>query len=67
LEQGADGDDHAARDKKHGEAVAKALTSAGATKTQVEQAGARTPVVDPSDAKHRERNARVEIVFVSGG
>jgi flagellar motor protein MotB len=34
---------------------------------KVEQAGAKAPVVDPKDTKHRDRNARVEIVFVSSG
>ncbi|HVJ89638.1 MAG TPA: hypothetical protein VM580_07520, partial [Labilithrix sp.] len=58
----------AAQNKKRGEAIAKALTDGGASaaKTKVEQAGARTPVFDPADAKRRGRNARVEIVFVGG-
>lgn len=57
-----------ALDKRRGEAIKKALVEAGAnaTKTTVEQAGARAPVVDPTDAKRRPRNARVEIVFVAG-
>ena len=59
--------DHAADvalDKKRGEAIAKALTDAGASadKTKVEHAGARAPVFDPADAKRKDRNARVEIV-----
>ncbi len=55
--------------KKRGEAITKALTDGGvsAAKTKVELAGARAPVFDPADAKRRERNARVEIVFVAGG
>jgi len=59
----------AAANQKRGEAVAKALVDGGApaAKVKVEQAGARAPVVDPKDARHRERNARVEIVFVGGG
>jgi outer membrane protein OmpA-like peptidoglycan-associated protein len=55
-----------ALDKKRGEAITKALTAGGANseKTKVEQAGARAPVFDPTDAKRRSGNARVEIVFV---
>lgn len=58
----------AALDKKRGEAIAKALSDGGASaaKTKIEQAGARAPVFDPSDAKRREKNARIEIVFVGG-
>ena len=54
-------------DTKRGEAVTKALTEGGAAagKTKVEQAGARAPLFDPTDAKRRDKNARVEIVFVS--
>jgi len=57
-----------ALDKKRGEVIAKALTDAGASadKTKVEQAGARAPVFDPADAKRKEKNARVEVVFVGG-
>lgn len=53
---------------KRGEAVSAALQSGGATsaKIKVEQAGAKAPVVDPKDAARRDRNARVEIVFVAG-
>lgn len=55
--------------QKRGDAVTQALVAGGAAaaKVKVEQAGARAPVVDPRDARHRERNARVEIVFVSSG
>lgn len=55
-----------ATNKKRGETIAKALVDGGApaAKVKVEQAGARAPVVDPQDAKRRERNARVEIVFI---
>lgn len=58
-----------AANAKRGEAIVKALVDGGAAagKVKVEQAGARAPVVDPKDAAHRERNARVEIVFVGGG
>jgi outer membrane protein OmpA-like peptidoglycan-associated protein len=57
-----------ALDKKRGEAIVKTLTDAGAStaKTKVEQAGARAPLFDPADAKRRDKNARVEIVFVGG-
>ncbi len=57
-----------ALEKKRGEAITKALTDGGASaaKTKVEHAGARAPLVDPSDAKRRDKNARVEIVFVDG-
>lgn len=58
-----------ALDKKRGDAITKALTSGGAApaKVKVDQAGAHAPVFDPADAKRRDKNARVEIVFVSGG
>jgi len=55
--------------QKRGDALVQALVAGGvaATKVKVEQAGARAPVVDPKDTRHRDRNARVEIVFVSSG
>jgi len=55
--------------QKRGEAIVQTLVGSGATaaKVKVEQAGARAPVVDPKDARHRDRNARVEVVFVSSG
>lgn len=58
----------ASANKKRGDAIASALTAGGtaAAKIKVEQAGARAPIVDPTDAKRRGRNARVEIVFVGG-
>jgi outer membrane protein OmpA-like peptidoglycan-associated protein len=54
--------------KKRGEQVASALVAGGAKadKIKVELAGARAPVVDPADAKRRDRNARIEVVFVLG-
>jgi outer membrane protein OmpA-like peptidoglycan-associated protein len=55
-----------ALDKRRGETVARALAESGATKTKVELAGARAPVFDPADANRRGKNARIEIVFVSG-
>ena len=58
-----------ATNQKRGEAIVQALTAGGAAaaKVKVEQAGAKAPVVDPKDTRHRDRNARVEIVFVSSG
>lgn len=55
--------------EKRGEAVTQALVAGGvaASKVKVEQAGAKAPVVDPRDTRRRDRNARVEIVFVSSG
>lgn len=55
--------------QKRGEAIARALADGGlaAVKVKVEQAGARAPIVDPKDPRGRERNARVEIVFVGSG
>ena len=52
-----------ASDKDRGDAVAKAL--GGSAKVQVQTAGAKIAVVDPADAKHRSRNARVDVVFVT--
>jgi outer membrane protein OmpA-like peptidoglycan-associated protein len=58
-----------AANQKRGEAVARALVEGGAAaaKVKAEQVGAKAPVVDPKDARHRDRNARLEIVFVSTG
>jgi len=55
--------------QKRGQAVLQALVEGGAAaaKVKVEQAGAKAPVVDPKDARHRDRNARIEVVFVSTG
>jgi outer membrane protein OmpA-like peptidoglycan-associated protein len=56
-----------ALDAKHADAVVTALVRAGATVGHVksELAGVRAPVVDPGDAAHRGRNARVDVVFVT--
>jgi outer membrane protein OmpA-like peptidoglycan-associated protein len=56
-----------ARGDRRGEAIAKALVEGGASaaRTKVELAGARAPIVDPADRQRRDRNARVEIVFVN--
>jgi flagellar motor protein MotB len=58
-----------ANDEKRADAAAKALVAGGATAAKVkwETAGAKAPVADPTDAKSRARNARVEIVFVTPG
>lgn len=55
--------------QKRGEAIVQTLVGSGATaaKVKVEQAGAKAPLVDPKDTRHRDRNARVEVVFVSSG
>lgn len=55
-----------ATNTRRGEAIARALEEGGASRARlkVEQAGARIPVVDPS-SRDRERNARVDVVFVS--
>ncbi len=57
----------AATDTERAQAVVAALVAGGApaAKVKAETAGAKAPVVDPADAKHRGRNARVEIVFVA--
>ncbi|MCL2726648.1 MAG: hypothetical protein FWD69_19685 [Polyangiaceae bacterium] len=59
----------ASGDKKHGEAVVRALVDGGApsARVKVEQAGTRAPLVDLRDARGREHNARLEIVFVVTG
>jgi flagellar motor protein MotB len=48
-------------------AVAAALVKGGAKADKIApfMAGTRSPVVDPSDARNRSRNARVEVVFVT--
>jgi hypothetical protein len=59
----------AAADLQRAEAAAAAIVSAGAplAKVKAETVGARAPLVDPQDARHRGRNARLEVVFVSPG
>jgi flagellar motor protein MotB len=56
-------------DAKRAQAAVKALIAGGASEPRVksELAGARGPVVDPSDAKLRARNERLEVVFVATG
>jgi hypothetical protein len=54
-------------DAQRARAAAAAMIAGGATEARVkpETAGARAPIVDPADARHRARNARVDVVFVS--
>ncbi|WP_394828362.1 hypothetical protein [Pendulispora albinea] len=53
-------------DKQRADNAAKALASAAnSTRVHGETAGSRAPLVDPSDAKLRARNARLDIVFVT--
>ncbi len=54
-------------DVKRADAVVKELVAAGAAAERVkgETAGARAPIVDPTDAAHRAMNARVDVVFVT--
>jgi flagellar motor protein MotB len=56
-----------AANAQRADAVTKALVAGGAAQAKVksELAGAKAPVIDPSDAQRRSRNARVEIVFVA--
>jgi len=62
---------HAARgnatpvDTAQASAIADALKSAGAARVEPVAAGSAEPVLDPARSGANERNARVEIVFVS--
>jgi hypothetical protein len=58
-----------AADKDRADLVAKTLVASGAAaaRVQTQAVGTRSPVVDPTDAKLRPRNERVEIVFVAPG
>ena len=53
------------RDATHAAAVADALRKSGAPHVAAETAGASLPVLDPARPGASERNARVEVVFVS--
>jgi outer membrane protein OmpA-like peptidoglycan-associated protein len=55
-----------ATDAKRADAAVQALAGGGATAARVraELAGARVPIVDPSDRTSRPRNERLEVVFV---
>lgn len=56
-------------DAKRADAAVQALVAAGAPAARIksETAGAREPLVDPSDAKARARNERLDVVFVATG
>jgi hypothetical protein len=58
-----------ATDARRAEAAVQALVSAGVTAAKVksELAGTTEPLVDPSDAKARARNERLEVTFVGAG
>jgi hypothetical protein len=53
-------------DAKRADAAVQALVGGGANpgRVRAELAGALAPIVDPSDAKGRGRNERLEVVFV---
>jgi hypothetical protein len=55
-------------DARRADAAVKALVTGGATATRVkaELAGTRAPAVDPTDARLRPRNERIDVVFVAG-
>jgi hypothetical protein len=53
------------RDAAQAAAVAEALRKSGAAHVEAENAGATLPVLDPARPGAAERNARVEVVFVS--
>ncbi len=54
-------------DAQRADAAVSALLAGGGDKARVKGLGmgARVPVVDPADARHRGRNERVEVVFVA--
>jgi outer membrane protein OmpA-like peptidoglycan-associated protein len=58
-----------ATDEKRAQAAVQALVAGGATASRVkpELAGTAEPLVDPSDAKARGRNERLEVTFVASG
>lgn len=53
-------------DSRRADTAVQALVAAGAPSGRVvsQLAGARAPIADPADARERQRNERVEIVFV---
>lgn len=53
-------------DARRADAVVQTLVAGGASDTRIhaELAGARVPITDPTDARERARNERVEVVFV---
>ncbi|HEY4103403.1 MAG TPA: hypothetical protein VGM44_05910 [Polyangiaceae bacterium] len=54
-----------AHDAAEANSVAEALRKAGATRVDTDAAGSAEPVLDPERPGANERNARVEVVFVS--
>lgn len=54
-------------DLKRGEAAVHALIAGGASPSRIhaELAGSRLPIADSNDVRQRQRNERLEIVFVS--
>jgi hypothetical protein len=56
-------------DAHRADAAVQALVAGGAAATKVksELAGTLEPLVDPSDAKGRARNERLEVTFVASG
>ncbi len=56
-------------DSRRAGAALQALVAGGAasSRTKTELAGARAPVVDPSDTKVSARNERLDVVFVASG
>ena len=56
-------------DAKRADAAIEALVAGGAAtgRIKAELAGVRTPLVEPTDARARARNERLDVVFVAGG
>jgi hypothetical protein len=54
-----------AHDAAQATAIADALRKAGATRVETDTAGSAQPVLDPDRPGASQRNARVEVVFVS--
>jgi hypothetical protein len=56
-------------DTRRADAATRALVAGGAAAARIkpELAGARAPLVDPTDARARARNERLDVVFVSAG
>ena len=54
-----------AQDEARARSVVHALESAGATRVEVHLAGDVQPVVDPNRQGAKERNVRIEVVFVA--
>ena len=54
-----------AHDTAQATAIADALRKAGATRVETDTAGSAQPVLDPDRPGASQRNARVEVVFVS--